>query len=124
MSTQFDLEQQIMQCWNIIEDIRVVYIRHLDGDKPLTDDEFANIMIGLEKLYDIKIVYTTHLDGDKPLTEDELANIFIGMEYLYNIKFNNLFSTFEKFLKEIHESKVRDNSEVLRQTESFTVSGY
>lgn len=92
MSTQFDLEQQIIQCWNIIDDI--------------------------------KVVYTTHLDGDRPLTEDELANIFIGMEYLYNIKFNNLFSTFEKFLKEIHESKVCDNSEVLRQTESVTISGY
>ena len=92
MSTQFDLEQRIMQCWNIIDDIRVVYTRHLDGEKPLT--------------------------------EDELANILIGMEQLYDIKFYNLFSTYEKLLKEIHESKVRDNSEVLRQTESVTVSGY
>ena len=92
MKTQFDLEQRIMQCWNIIDDIRVVYTRHLDGEKPLT--------------------------------EDELANILIGMEQLYDIKFYNLFSTFEKFLKEIHESKVRDNSEVLRQTESVAVSGY
>ena len=92
MSTQFDLEQRIMQCWNIIDDIRVVYTRHLDGEKPLT--------------------------------EDELANILIGMEQLYDIKFYNLFSTFEKFLKEIHESKVRDNSEMLRQTESIAVSGY
>ena len=92
MSTQFDLEQRIMQCWNIIDDIRVVYTRHLDGEKPLT--------------------------------EDELSNILIGMEQLYDIKFYNLMSTFEKFLKEIHESKVRDNSEVLRQTKSVTVSGY
>ena len=92
MSTQFDLEQRIMQCWNIIDDIRVVYTRHLDGEKPLT--------------------------------EDELANILIGMEQLYDIKFYNLFSTFEKFLKEIHESKVRDNSEVLRQEKPITVSGY
>jgi hypothetical protein len=92
MSTQFDLEYQIMQCWGIIDDI--------------------------------KVVYTTHLDGERPLTEDELANIFIGMEYLYNIKFSNLMSTFEKLLKEIHESKVHDNSEVLRQEKSVTISGY
>ena len=92
MSTQFDLEQRIMQCWAVVDDIRVVYTRHLDGDKPLTEDEFANVMLGMEKLYDIK--------------------------------FNNLFSTFEKHIKEIHESKVRDNSEVLRQTESVTISGY
>jgi hypothetical protein len=92
MSAQFDLEQKIMDCWGVVDDIRVVYTRHLDGETPLTDDEFANIMIGLEKLYDIK--------------------------------FYNLFSTFEKFLKEIHESKVRDNSEVLRQEKPLTVSGY
>ena len=92
MSTQFNLEQSIMQCWNIVDDIR--------------------------------IIYTRHLDGEKPLTEDELANILIGMEQLYDIKFYNLMSTFEKFLKEIHESKVRDNSQVLRQTESVTISGY
>ena len=92
MSTQFDLEQHIMQCWDIIDDLRVVY--------------------------------THHLDGEKPLTEDELANILIGMEQLYDIKFKRLMSTFEKFLKEIHESKVRDNSQVLRQTESVTISGY
>ena len=92
MKIQFDLEQRIMECWMVVDDIRTVYTRHLDGEKPLTDDEFANVMIGMEKLYDIK--------------------------------FYNLFSTFEKFLKEIHESKVRDNSEVLRQTEQVTVSGY
>lgn len=92
MSTQFDLEQRIMECWAVVDDIRVVWTRHLDGDKPLTDDEFANVMLGMEKLYDIK--------------------------------FYNLFSTFEKFLKEIHESKVRDNSEVLRQEKSTPVSGY
>lgn len=92
MSTQFDLEQRIMECWMVVDDIRTVYIRHLDGDKPLTEDELANVLIGMEKLYDIK--------------------------------FENLFSTFEKFLKELHESKVCDNSEVLRQTESVAVSGY
>jgi len=84
MSTKFDLEQRIMECWGVVDDIRIVYTRHLDGEKPLTEDELANILIGIEQLYDIK--------------------------------FYNLFSTFEKFLKEIHESKVRDNSEVLRQT--------
>ena len=92
MKTQFDLEQRIMECWMIVDDIRVVYRRHLDGEKPLT--------------------------------EDELANILIGMEHLYDLKFYNLMSTYEKLLKELHESKVRDNSEVLRQKEQAIVSGY
>lgn len=71
MGVQFDLEQRIMQCWNIIDDI--------------------------------KVVYTRHLDGEKPLTEDELANILIGIEQLYDIKFYNLFSTFEKYIQEVHK---------------------
>ena len=74
MGVQFDLEQRIMQCWNIIDDI--------------------------------KVVYTRHLDGEKPLTEDELANILIGIEQLYDIKFYNLFSTFEKYLQEVHKCQV------------------
>jgi len=92
MKTRFNLEQRIMECWMVVDDIRTVYTRHLDGDKPLTEDELANILIGMEKLYDIK--------------------------------FYNLFSTYEKLLRELHESKIRDNSEVLRQTESIVVSGY
>ena len=92
MGVQFDLEQRIMECWAVVDDIRVVYTRHLDGEKPLTEDQLANVLIGMEQLYDIKLY--------------------------------NLFSTYEKLLKEIHESKVCDNSEVLRQEKPITVSGY
>lgn len=74
MKVQFDLEQRIMECWMVVDDIRTVYTRHLDGEKPLTDDEFANVMIGMEKLYDIK--------------------------------FYNLFSTFEKYIQEVHKCQV------------------
>lgn len=92
MSTQFDLEQRIMQCWDVIDDL--------------------------------DILYTNVLDSDPPLTEDHIANVLLGMKQLYDMKFYTLMSTFEKFLKEIHESKVRDNCEVLRQTQPPSVSGY
>ena len=51
--TRFDLEQEIMQCWNIVDEIKLIYTYHLDK-KELTEDELANILIGLEKLYQIK----------------------------------------------------------------------
>ena len=51
--TRFDLEQEIMHCWNIVDDIKLIYTTHLDK-RELTDDELANILIGLEKLYQIK----------------------------------------------------------------------
>lgn len=92
MNTQFDLEQQIMQCWNVTEDIDLLY---------------ENV-----------------LDASPALTHDEIANCLLGMKQLYEMRFNKLFSTFEKLLKEHHESKVCDNSQVLRQTESVTISGY
>ena len=55
---------------------------------------------------DIRTVYTRHLDGEKPLTDDEFANVMIGIEKLYDIKFYNLFSTFEKYIQEVHKCQV------------------
>lgn len=74
MSAQFDLEQRIMQCWQIVDDVEVLYTQILDAPRKPTDDEIANVLLGLQQLYDMK--------------------------------FYNLFSTFEKFLKEKHDEKV------------------
>lgn len=51
--TRFDLEQEIMHCWNIVDDIKLIYTTHLDK-RELTDDELANILIGLQELYQLK----------------------------------------------------------------------
>ena len=75
MKTQFLLEQQIMDCWNIINDIKSVYQHHLDV---------------------------------QALTDDQLANVLIGIEQLYDLKFYSLFSTFEKYLKEVHDGRHHD----------------
>jgi|TARA_R110002074_G_scaffold1334_1_gene7983 hypothetical protein len=50
----FDLEDRIMECWNITNDIKVVYSEQLDSPDLMSDDELANIMIGLEALYNRK----------------------------------------------------------------------
>lgn len=52
---QFDLEQQIMECWHVTDDIRTVleYLMDapLEGDR---EDKVANMLIGIEALYDAK----------------------------------------------------------------------
>lgn len=50
---QFELEQRIMQCWHIVDDIRDLYKTICDGRK-LDEDELANVMLGLETMYDLK----------------------------------------------------------------------
>ena len=52
MSKQYDLEQSIHGCWNIIEDLKT--LQRGVVDKRISDDDTANILIGIEKLYQLK----------------------------------------------------------------------
>jgi hypothetical protein len=47
MTDRFDLEQQIMQCWNIVDDLDYL------GEMLETDDT-QNLLIGLKALYQAK----------------------------------------------------------------------
>ena len=53
--TRFDLEQQIMSCWIIIDDINLLNSK-LQEDEPgsLIPEEVANYLLGLETIYSIK----------------------------------------------------------------------
>lgn len=48
---RFDLEQEIMNCWNVVEDLKMIY-----GAEHLYDDEDAmmNALLGLGSLYELK----------------------------------------------------------------------
>jgi len=50
----FELEELIMECWQVTSDIKVVYEEQLDAPKPMTEDELANILIGMEYMYQRK----------------------------------------------------------------------
>lgn len=71
----FDLEQQIMQCWNVVDDIKLLY-NHF-GDNP-------------------------RFEGLDPTAEDEMMNLLLGLESIYQVKFDTLFRTFEKVTQEFH----------------------
>ena len=52
MTDRFDLEQQIMECWNIIKDIQL--LRETISDKIVTQDFQENYLLGLETIYETK----------------------------------------------------------------------
>lgn len=71
MKTRFDLEQEIMICWNVVDDINAVI-------EFIGDDEF--------------------FAGMKPEHQDKLMNLLIGMSELYSMKFDKTFRTFEQLV--------------------------
>ena len=65
MTDRFDLEQQIMGCWSIIEDIKLLNTYVLEGK----------------------------IEGGE-MTQDEIANYLLGLESIYHLKFEQMFNTF------------------------------
>ena len=52
MYDRFDLEQQIMACWNVTSDIDTLCEGVLESD--MTTDQIANILLGMKQLYELK----------------------------------------------------------------------
>jgi hypothetical protein len=49
---RFDMEQQLMSCWGVVDDMKVVIEEVLEGD--YDRDKVANMLLGMEALYDAK----------------------------------------------------------------------
>jgi hypothetical protein len=50
---RFALEEQIMDCWRVVDDIRVVQTVHQDTEG-LSVDDMSITLMGIEKLYTLK----------------------------------------------------------------------
>jgi hypothetical protein len=50
MKDKFDFEQDIYQCWHIIDDLKQLTEMVLDRDA--STDDIANVLFGLQALYD------------------------------------------------------------------------
>lgn len=57
-NSMFDLENAIMDCWRITDDLKSL-TEHVD-DENATTDSIANVLIGLEALYNIKFEKLFH----------------------------------------------------------------
>jgi hypothetical protein len=49
MKDRFDLEQGIMGCWSVVEDIKIVAEKYADDN-----DELGNLLLGIQALYQLK----------------------------------------------------------------------
>lgn len=54
VSNIFDVEQSIMQCWGVVDDLKLLTEQVYDRPQPLTEDELGNILIGMQTLYQLK----------------------------------------------------------------------
>jgi len=50
---RFDLEQDIMTCWSVVDDIKELSRCMLDR-RHMTKDEVSNYLLGLETIYQVK----------------------------------------------------------------------
>ena len=53
MADRFDFEQQIMKCWNMVDDVEQLYNQVMESDH-LNKDEIANYLLGLKTIYNVK----------------------------------------------------------------------
>ena len=52
MTKRFDLEQQIMTCWSVCEDLKAIETTF--DSRKMSEDELLNLLIGVRTLYQIK----------------------------------------------------------------------
>ena len=69
MADRFDLEQQILDCWKITDEVQLLNKNVLEG----------------------KI-------GGGTMTQDEISNFLLGLETIYELKFGQLFDTFSELV--------------------------
>lgn len=52
MKNTLELEQQILHCWNVVDELDIVSNAIMERD--LSRDETCNLLIGIKSLYDLK----------------------------------------------------------------------
>lgn len=52
-ATRFDLEQQILNCWNVTDDLDVVMENVLENEN-FSRDDIHNVLLGIRGLYQLK----------------------------------------------------------------------
>lgn len=52
MADRFDVEQGILSCWHVTDDIDLLYKQVMDGN-PSTDD-IANVLLGIKTIYNMR----------------------------------------------------------------------
>ena len=49
-----DLEQHIMECWQLVDDVKLLYEQVMDKDLNEDQDKLSNALLGLYTIYGMK----------------------------------------------------------------------
>ena len=68
----YELEQPIMDCWRVCDDLTVVFKQIGDGEREPTHDELMNTLMGMQQLYQWKFeqLFDKYEDVLKELRKD------------------------------------------------------
>ena len=48
---RFDFEEDIYNCWHVVDDIKQLYEMVLDRNRNTSIDDIANVLLGMQTLY-------------------------------------------------------------------------
>jgi hypothetical protein len=72
MKDRFDLESDLMSCWNVVDDINLLLETVMDSPRysdmpPEVGDMLSNSLLGIKELYDMRFqkLWNTFLDVNK-----------------------------------------------------------
>jgi hypothetical protein len=54
MTDQFDLEQGIMGCWNVTDDLELLFEELCENEENFSRDDATNFVLGLQRIYESK----------------------------------------------------------------------
>lgn len=74
----FELEENFMECWNVVDDIRTIY-------DYVGDDELFESL--------------------EPEQRDKICNLLLGIKELYSVKFERTFKTLEGAVGDYHDMR-------------------
>ena len=76
-----DLEQHIMECWQLVDDVKLLYEQVMDKDLHKDQDRLANALLGLYTIYGMKFerafnTYEEALEHHYNLIDEVSTNTF------------------------------------------------
>ena len=65
INEMYDLEQRIMECWELVDDVNLLYEQVMDNDLHKDQDRLANALLGLHTVYGMKFerAFETYKDA-------------------------------------------------------------
>ena len=121
MKDRFDFEQDIFECWHIVDDLKQLY--EMISNRDASTDDIANVLLGLQTLYDdrfqqlmesfeciLKLYKEQKEMNEKLMTVDsKLKNIEIDFETADRIVSAEMFDQYYNLKKEIEYQKTIKN---------------